>query len=68
MALQEESLEKTCGQEQVHAVWGSQQNSQMTEVIGLLTKLLQKNDTSGITKFRSKNFKCRRKDFLDKVA
>ena len=57
VALREESLDMTCGLEQVHAVEGSHQNSQMTEVIGLLTKLLQKNDTSSINNFRSKNSK-----------
>ena len=68
VALCEESLEITCGPEQVHAVQSSQQNSQMTEVIGLLTKLLQKSDTSVINNSRSKNSKSTKIDFLGKVA
>ena len=63
VALREESLEITCGPEQVHAVQSSQQNSQMTEVIGLLTKLLQKSDTSGINNSRSKNSKSTKNRF-----
>ena len=35
----------------------------MTEVIGLLMKLLQKSDTSGLNNFRSKNSKSTKNRF-----
>ena len=63
MALCEENLEMTCGLEQVQEVESTQQNSQMTKVTGMLIKLLQKNDTSGIDNCRSRNSKGTKNKF-----